>query len=459
MRVDKAKLLRKLPAIDRVLKTTRALELKTRWLPRLVDDEVRALVEDLRETMQEGRDPGDLAPEAVAERAGARLAARLAPGVVRCVNATGVILHTGLGRAAFAQEVVDALARELSGYCVVSVDRQEGQRIRRETAAARMLCALTGAEAATVVNNNAGATLIALNTLAAGREVVVSRGQLVEIGGSFRMPDVFKAAGVVLREVGTTNRTHRRDFAEAMGPATGLLLRVHPSNYRITGFTAEVPLAELIELGKAANVPVMDDLGAGALVPVPPEPEIGASLALGADVVTCSGDKLIGGPQCGVLLGKLEWIDRIRRNPLFRALRVDKMTLCALEATLRLFLSADGPGDAHPTLRLLRAGAKELKRRAAALRARIRKQVPRLEVELRPGSSEVGSGSLPGESLATTLLAIRHPTLSAAAFARMLRFGDPPVYTRILDDLVCIDPRTLLEGDDRLLVLALKEVS
>jgi len=457
--VDRTKLLRKLPQIDRVLKTAKAQELKKRWLPRLVDGEVRALVEELRETMRNGEDAGDLAPEAVAERAGARLAARLQPGVVRCVNATGVILHTGLGRAAFAPEVVEALRREVAGYCVVSVDRQEGQRIRRETAAARMLCALSGAEAATVVNNNAGATLIALSTLAAGREVVVSRGQLVEIGGSFRMPDVFKAAGVVLREVGTTNRTHRRDYAEAIGPATGLLLRVHPSNYRISGFTSEVPLAELVELGKAAGLPVMDDLGAGALVPVPPEPEVAASLALGVDLLTCSGDKLIGGPQCGILLGKLEWIDRIRKNPLFRALRVDKMTLCALEATLKLFLAPDGPGDSHPTLRMLRAPAQALKRRAAALRSRLKREAPRLETELRAGFSEVGSGSLPGESLVTTLVSIRHPTLSAAAFARMLRFGDPPVYARIVDDLVCVDPRTLLDGDDRLLVRAMKEVS
>ncbi len=420
---------------------------------------MRALVDDLREAMRNGDDAGDLAPDAVAERAGARLAARLAPGVVRCVNATGVILHTGLGRAAFAPQVIDALEREVAGYCVVSVDRQEGQRIRRETAAARMLCALTGAEAATVVNNNAGATLIALSTLAGGREVVVSRGQLVEIGGSFRMPDVFKAAGVVLREVGTTNRTHRRDYAEAIGPSTGLLLRVHPSNFRVTGFTSEVPLADLIELGKAASVPVMDDLGAGALVPVPPEPEVGASLALGVDVLTCSGDKLIGGPQCGILLGKLDRIDRIRKNPLFRALRVDKMTLCALEATLSLFLSPEGPGDDHPTLRMLRETPAALRRRASALRTRLRKEASRLEVSVRPGFSEVGSGSLPGESLATTLVAIRHPSLSAAAFARMLRFGDPPVYTRIVDDLVCVDPRTLLPGDDRLLVRAVKEVS
>jgi len=457
--VEEKRRLRGLPAIDRILMTARVRELKRTWLPRLVDDEARALVAVLRETIREGGEPGDLRPEALAERIGSRLAARFQPGVVRCVNATGVVLHTGLGRAAFAPQVLAALARELPGYAVVSVDRTEGQRQRRETAVARVLCALTGAEAATVVNNNAAATLIALNTLAGGREAILSRGQLVEIGGSFRMPDVFRAAGVRLREVGTTNRTHRRDYAEAIGPETALLLRVHPSNFRVVGFQHEVPLEDLIELGRASGLPVMDDLGAGALVACPPEPEISASLKAGADLVTCSGDKLIGGPQAGLLLGRREWIDRVRTNPLFRALRVDKLTLTALEATLQLFLRADGPGEDHPTLRMLGLPAAELLRRARALRSRIRRQVPGLEVTLVDGFSQVGSGSLPGESLPTTLVRLAHPKLSAAAFARMLRFGEPPVYARIVEDLVCLDPRTLLPGDDRLLLHALKELS
>ena len=457
--MDEPNLLRHLPAIDRILSTDRAAELKGRWLPRLVDDEVRALIDELRELIRRGEDPGDLGADALAERAGNRLAARLAPGVVHCVNATGVVLHTGLGRAALAPRVVEALQRELKGYSVVSVDRREGQRHRRESAVARMLCALTGAEAATVVNNNAAATLIALNTLAAGREAIISRGQLVEIGGSFRMPDVFEAAGVKLREVGTTNRTHRRDYASAIGVDTGLLLRVHPSNFQVQGFTHEVGIAELVEIGRASGVPVVDDLGAGALVAVPPEPEIAASLRAGVDLVTCSGDKLIGGPQSGLLLGRREWIDRVRQGPLFRALRVDKMTLVALEATLTLFLRAGGPDQDHPTLHMLRLDADELKKRARALRTRIRKQVPGLEVSLFDGLSQVGSGSLPGESLPTTLLSLRHARLGASAFARMLRFGEPPVYARIVDDQVCIDPRTLLPGDDKPLIAALKELA
>jgi len=457
--VDKINLLRGLPAIDRLLGTAKVAELKQRWLGRLVDDEVRAVVADVRAQIQAGEDPGDMAPDALAERTEVRLACRLSPGVVRCINATGVVLHTGLGRAVLPRSAVEALAREVAGYCIVSVDRQEGDRIRRESAVARMLCALTGAEAVTVVNNNAAATLIALNTLASGREAIISRGQLVEIGGSYRMPDVFAAAGVALREVGTTNRTHEHDYADAIGADTGLLLRVHPSNYRVLGFTHEVGIEELIALGRAHGVPVMDDLGAGALIALAPEPEIAASLRAGADLVTCSGDKLIGGPQSGILLGKREWIDRVRRNPLFRALRVDKLTLAALEATLALFLRRDGPGDDHPTLRMLRMKADELRKRASSLCTRIRRGVPAFEVHSVRGFSQVGSGSLPGESLPTTLVSLSHKSLAASTLARVLRYGRPPVYTRIVDEHVCIDPRTLQPGDDKDLVQVLKELA
>lgn len=453
--------LRQLPSIDRVLKTAAARALKERWLPRLVDAEVRAVVDALRARLLEagGGAGAETDPETIAALAGERLARRLAPSVVRCVNATGVVLHTGLGRAVLPKAAIDAIAREASGYCVVSVDREEGQRVRRESAVARVLAALTGAEAATVVNNNAAATLIALNTLASGREAVISRGQLVEIGGSFRMPDVFAAAGVRLREVGTTNRTHLADYARAVGPETALLLRVHPSNFRVVGFTHDVPLAELVALGRERSVPVMDDLGAGALVAVPPEPELAESLRVGADLVCCSGDKLIGGPQAGILLGRAAIIHRIRRNPLFRALRADKLTLAALEATLRLFLRAEGPGDDHPTLRMLSRRAEELERSARALATRIREAVPGLSVGLLAGSSQVGSGSLPGEELPTTLVTVERPGTSADRLARSLRLGEPPVFARIVEDRVCLDPRTLLPGDDERIVEALEKLT
>ncbi len=455
---DQRALLRRLPAIDRVQGTAEAKALREQYAPRLVDDALRDVVESARSTILSGEDPGDLAPGALAALAGARIAALLAPGVQRCINATGVVLHTGLGRAALAPAALEALTLELSGYSVVSVNLEEGQRLRRESAIARLLAALTGAEAATLVNNNAAATVIALNTLAAGREAIVSRGQLVEIGGSFRMPDVFRAAGVALREVGTTNRTHTRDFRTAIGEETGLLLRVHPSNYKVIGFTQEVGIDELVTLGREHDLPVMDDLGAGALVPLEPEPTIAESLKSGVDVVTCSGDKLIGGPQAGVILGRREWIDRIRTNPLFRALRVDKMTLVALEATLRLFLRPEGPGDDHPTLRMLRLTGDECTRRARALARRIKKGAQGYETSLAPGFSQVGSGSMPGESLPTTLVTLVHAAMPASTLARRLRLGRPPVFTRIADERVCVDPRTILPGEEAELVRALADL-
>ena len=452
-------LLRGLPAIDRVLQTRAATELRRRWQSPLIDAEVRAVVDERRRGILDGevRDMADA--EALASEAGRRLARRFAPGYPRCINATGVVLHTGLGRAALPPSALEAIQREAAGYTVVSVDREEGLRRRRESTIASLLCALTGAEAATMVNNNAAATLISLNTLAAGREAILSRGQLVEIGGSFRMPDVFAAAGVKLREVGTTNRTHLADYRAAITEETGLLLRVHPSNYKVIGFTTEVPLADLVPLGREFGIPVMDDLGAGALVPLPPEPRIADSMRLGADLLTCSGDKLIGGPQAGLILGSREWVDRIRGNPLFRTLRVDKLALIAMEATLRLFLQPGGPGDAHPTLRMLHLGREVLARRAEALAKRIAAAAPGLATDLRADFSRVGSGSLPGESLPTTLVTLEHADRSAARFARDLRLANPPVYTRIVDDRVCLDPRTLQEGEEETLIHVLGRLS
>ena len=452
------KKLRHLPAIDKVLKTREVAALKERFLSRLVDSAVRGVVDSWRERILSGEDPGALDPAVLAAESGELLANRLAPGVVRCINATGVVLHTGLGRAVLPAAALEALQRELTGYSVVSVDREDGARLRRDTAVAAKLAALTGARAASGVNNNAAATVIALNTLAAGREAVLSRGQLVEIGGSFRMPDVFEAAGVKLREVGTTNRTHLRDYEDAIGEDTGLLLRVHPSNYQVVGFTCEPSIDELVDVGRRHNIPVMDDLGAGALVALPPEPEIRDSLAAGTALVTCSGDKLIGGPQSGILLGSRLWIDKVRRNPLFRALRVDKMTLVALEATLRLFLEPDDALAEHPTWAMLHTPSAELARRARTLRRRIRQVAPQFEVELRSGHSQVGSGSLPGEALPTTLLALTHANVAPSALARRLRLGEPPVFTRIVDDQVCLDPRTVRPGEERELVESLQRI-
>ncbi len=457
-KVDIQQQLRRLPAVDKVLATGEVSALKQQLLPHLVDAAVRREVDAARARILDGGDAVAIEPAAIAQRAGEQLHASLTPGVQRCINATGVVLHTGLGRAVLPPAAIEAIRSELGGYSIVSIDQADGARIRRETAIARILSALTGCEAATIVNNNAAATVIALNTLAAGREAILSRGQLVEIGGSFRMPDVFEASGVKLREVGTTNRTHLADYTRAINEQTGLLLRVHPSNYKVIGFTCEPTIEELAALATERGLPLMDDLGAGALVELPPEPVVMESIRAGADLVTCSGDKLIGGPQAGVILGKKESVDRVRRNPLFRALRVDKLTLTALEATLRLFLRPQGPADDHPSLRMLTLGADRLDARAQALAERIRKEAAHLGVETCPGFSQVGSGSMPGESLPTTLVRVTHPDLSASAFARRLRFGDPPLYTRIVDEATCLDPRTLLdENEEADVVRLLKE--
>ncbi|MEM8885090.1 MAG: L-seryl-tRNA(Sec) selenium transferase [Planctomycetota bacterium] len=458
--MDKKTLLRQLPRVDAVLATAEVASMKSQLRADLVDDAVRAEVDLARQTILDEKDPGELDPSSIARHAAARLARLLRPGVQHCLNATGVVLHTGLGRAVYPPAAVEALQRELSGYSVVAVDIENNQRLRRETAVSRLIAMLTGAEAATVVNNNAAATVIALNTMAAGREAILSRGQLVEIGGSFRMPEVFEAAGVTLAEVGTTNRTHLRDYERAINENTGLLLRVHPSNYKVIGFTSEPGIDEMVALGREHGIPVMDDLGAGALVELDPEPPITASIEAGADLITCSGDKLIGGAQSGIILGSKHWIDKVRRNPLFRTYRVDKMTLTVLEATLRLFLEPDGPGDGHPTWRMLRTDPAELKKRAEALAARIAKELPALTVGTRPDFSQVGSGSLPGESLPTTVVTLQHPERNAAQFARALRLGTVPVFTRIVDESVLCDPRTLLHaGEEDELVAALKEIS
>jgi L-seryl-tRNA(Ser) seleniumtransferase len=457
--MEAKELLRSLPAIDRLLRTDEVRALHERWLPRIVDAELRTFVEELRARIRDGQltEAKGTGAASIAAAVGERIEERLAPGSQRCINATGVVLHTGLGRAVLPAAAQDALQREVSGYTVVSVDRGKGERIRRETTVAQLLCALTGAEAATVVNNNAAATLIALNTLAGGREAAISRGQLVEIGGSFRMPDVFRAAHVRLNEVGTTNRTHLRDFARAIGPDTGLLLRVHPSNFKVVGFTHDVPLEEMVALGREHDIPVMDDLGAGALIDLPGEPEIAESLRTGADLVSCSGDKLIGGPQAGILLGRSEIIDRVRRNALFRALRVDKLTLVALEATVRLFTRPGGPGDDHPTLRMLHLGEETLKSSAEELRRLLAESG--CDVECVRDISQVGSGSMPTETLPTWLVAIAPAKGSASRLARSLRLGTPPIYTRIVDDRVCLDPRTLQTGEALEIVRAMDELT
>ena len=381
------------------------------------------------------------------------LAARVAPSLRRVINATGVIVHTNLGRAPLAREAIERLAAIGAGYTNLEYDLDRGGRGHRHAHAERLLCALTGAEGAAVVNNNAAATLLVLAALASGREVIVSRGEMVEIGGGFRVPEVMAQSGAVLREVGTTNRTRVADYAAAINSRTALILRVHPSNFRVEGFTERPVLDELTSVAHQFNLPVFEDLGSGwlggsadAVPQLIDEPSVASSLAAGVDVVSFSGDKLLGGPQAGLIVGRRASVDAVRQHPLMRAVRADKLTYAALEATLALW--AQAPGRASiPVYRMLTASLEALDRRAASLRDRL-SDVAGLRAAVIDGFSTIGGGSAPGSQLPTRLVALDADGLTASSLEARLRAGDPPVIARIQDDRVVLDVRTIGEGED-----------
>lgn len=398
--------------------------------------------------------------EAVVDAALALLAALAKPQLRRVVNGTGVVINTNLGRSPLPPAVLDNLAAVAGGYSNLEIDLISGQRGSRHTHVEALLTRLTGAEAALVVNNCAAAVLLLTDTFARGREVVVSRGQLVEIGGSFRLPEVLEASGAKLVEVGTTNKTYLRDYERALRPETGLLLLSHTSNYRIIGFTAEVDRAELATLGRARGVVTAEDLGSGLLVDLtrfglPPEPTVQASLAAGLDLVAVSGDKLLGGPQAGLLLGRRDLIARLKANPLMRALRPDKLSLAALEGSLRPYLDPKTVASTVPILRMLARDVDALKADANRLAARLAPDA-RVQVRVIEGVSAVGGGTLPGVELPTWLVAVKPIHLSVDALAARLRTGDPAIVARIAGDQYLLDPRTLMVGDEDRIESALR---
>ena len=365
------------------------------------------------------------------------------------VNASGTILHTNLGRALLSEAAAAAVERAARHPVNLEFDLARGKRGQREAEVESLLTALTGAEAAAVVNNNAAAVLLGLNTLADGRQAIVSRGELIEIGGSFRIPEIMAKSGAVLKEVGTTNRTHPRDYAEAIDEGAGVLLKVHTSNYRVVGFAAEVELGELAAIGREHGVPVMEDLGSGALVDLaglglPREPLVAERVALGADVVTFSGDKVLGGPQAGLVVGRKAWIDRMNRNPLKRALRCDKLTLAALEATLRSYLQSPDPWDEIPTLRAFRLSPETLEERGRDLLPLLRERLgPEYTLDLVDSTCQIGSGALPTEEIPSRAIAVRNRGMSAEQVARVFRQADPPIVGRIHDDCFLLDLRSV----------------
>ncbi|HEY2526159.1 MAG TPA: L-seryl-tRNA(Sec) selenium transferase [Candidatus Binataceae bacterium] len=371
------------------------------------------------------------------------------PALRAVVNATGVVLHTNLGRALLAEPAIEAMAAAARSAVNLEYDLESGSRGERDALVEDELCALTGAEAATVVNNNAAAVLLALNSLAAGREVVVSRGELIEIGGSFRLPDLMERSGARLREVGTTNRTHPADYENAIGPDTALLLKVHPSNYRVIGFTADVGLAELVEIGRRRGIDVVEDLGSGALfdlgrLGLPREPMVAERIAAGAALVTFSGDKLLGGPQAGAAVGRRDLVNKLRANALRRALRCDKLTLAALEATLRIYLRTEDPAAALPTLRYLSRSTGELQLVAERAREILAERLGGVfSLEVVPSSAQIGSGAQPAEEIPSRAVRVTHPELTPERIAAMFRAARPPIIGRIADDAFLLDVRTV----------------
>lgn len=376
----------------------------------------------------------------------------------RVINATGVVLHTGLGRAPLSTAARQALS-ELGGHCNVEVDLESGDRRYRGHQLESAFRSLTGCEDVLIVNNNAAATLLTLQALCAGREVIISRGQLIEIGGSFRLPEIFELSGTVLREVGTTNRTHVGDYEKSISPNTAAILHVHPSNYRVIGFSATPDIDELVPLARRHEVIAIDDIGSGALVDVakiglPAEPTFQHSIAAGADVVLGSGDKLLGGPQCGIILGRRKFVERIRQHPLARAVRVGKLTLAALQATLDAYLRGTASAEV-PTLLMLSATVESLRQRAQRVAAEIG-ELPNCQVEIADETAAVGGGSLPGIELPTVVLRLRSTSSSANEFSRRLRVGTIRVFGRIQQDSVLLDLRSVLPEDDSRLALAVR---
>ncbi len=471
-----AELLRKLPSVDELLRDPRIAAFSDSRA--VVTDAVRAALQNLRDSILDGHLSAaqvDLAvstlPDAV-ERF-VRRATRLSLRPV--INATGVILHTNLGRAPIAAAALDHIAEVAPGYSNLEFDLETGERGKRDVHTQRLFSQLLGATgwptlagvarvgkqdiSTIIVNNNAAAVLLALNTLAEGGEVLVSRGELVEIGGSFRIPDVMSKSGATLREVGTTNRTRLADYERAVTERTKLILRVHRSNFQIVGFTEQPSLAELAGLAHRRNLPVMEDLGSGALFDlasagITGEPGVSDSLAAGVDVVTYSGDKLLGGPQAGILSGKPEIISRMRSNPLFRALRVDKLTYAALEATLLAYIRQDY--DAIPAVRMMRLSADEIGMRARKIAA----QLPAdYRSEVVDGESVIGGGAAPGATLKTKLLVVSLDGTSAAELSSGLRSSDPPVIARVEEDRVMLDLRTVFPEQDAMITEALRSIS
>jgi L-seryl-tRNA(Ser) seleniumtransferase len=449
---SKEELLRALPSVGALLEHDEVVD----WLsglPRsVVVGAIQEAIERLRGGILAGRITDELDIQNILEGAEDLIAERMSPSLRPVINATGIVLHTGLGRAPLCEAAIDAVAEGSSGYVNLEYRLDTGTRGRRIDHVATEIARLCDAEAATVVNNNAAATLMILRTFAAGREAVVSRGQLVEIGGSFRLPEIMAASGAVLREVGTTNRTRIADYEKAIGDQTAMLMRVHPSNYKIVGFTRETPIGEIAELAHRFGLLAVDDLGSGSLLDLTPlglagEPCVSDSIAAGADLVCFSGDKLLGGPQCGIIVGRRACIDALDRDPLMRTYRLDKMVLLALEATLRHYVDPEEARQRIPTLAMLTMSQAELSKRAQKLCKMLEEAIDDEHFFIGSDVGYAGGGSLPGRELPTVVIQWRPAASSSTRMAAALRSAEHPVIARVFDDAICFDLRTIAEEE------------
>ncbi len=458
--MDTNSLLRSLPKTDDVLALPELKESLLQAPRAIVLDAVRGAIDAARARILAG-EPLEFSAQDAARDAAGRTVLASRRSLRRVINASGIIVHTNLGRSVLSEAAVAAVAEVATHYSTLEYDVESGERGSRHVHCEELLCNLTGAEAAMAVNNNAAAVMIGLAALSRGKEAIVSRGQLVEIGGSFRIPDIMRESGATMVEVGTTNKTHLKDYEDAMTANTGLILKVHSSNYRVVGFTSEVEVDELARLGESRDVPVMEDQGSGVLIDLqkyglPYEPTVARSIQQGAAVVTCSGDKLLGGPQAGILVGRHDIIQRLKKHPMARALRLDKMTLAALEATLRAYVDEEHAVSHIPTLRMLTMGLEQSRTLAEQLAERVREAVgDNAVVEVTQDVARAGGGSLPITDIPTAVVTIAPRTLGVVELEQRLRLGaEPAIIARVKDDRLVLDPRTLVNAEEHDIVVS-----
>ncbi|MFP4225403.1 MAG: L-seryl-tRNA(Sec) selenium transferase [Desulfobacterales bacterium] len=460
-------LLRQLPGVDAVLEIISQKGLFPDTPKRVVTRSVREAISRLRYEIlsrPEKSSSDRLSQDAILRKVHAAVKSAMALNLNRLINATGVVVHTNLGRSLLSEAALAQMQTVASRYSNLEFELSTGKRGTRYSAVEDLICEISGAESAMVVNNNAAAVLLSLDTLARAREVIVSRGELVEIGGSFRIPDVMAKSGAILNEVGTTNRTHLFDYQNAISEQTGLLLKVHTSNFSIVGFTKAVSLTELVELGAKHDLPVMEDLGSGTFIDfsgygLMKEPTVQESVAAGIDIVTFSGDKLLGGPQAGLIAGKIPIVDRIKKNPLTRALRIDKLTLAALESTLRAYRDEYRAVQDIPTLRMITASITDVGKKAGQLKTMLEtKTQGRIQLEVISAVSRAGGGSLPLLELPSKCVALRAPGISAETLGSRLRGHSPPVIVRIEDDRILLDMRTVQTDELETIATAITEI-